>query len=46
MKKNFNLYLSEDKIQELRERAKSQDIPIGTYIKSKLFPEKMEVKSQ
>lgn len=42
MKKTFNIYISEEKIEELRARAKAQDIPVSTYIKSKLFSEKTD----
>ena len=39
MKKQFCLYIDEKKLEEIRQRAKSQDVPISTYIKTKLFLE-------
>jgi len=43
-KKPYNLYFSADKLVELKKRAKDQDVPLSTYIKTKLFKEKQEEK--
>jgi predicted DNA binding CopG/RHH family protein len=39
MKKTFNIYFSEEKLAEIKEKAKALDIPVSTYIKSKIFKE-------
>ena len=35
----FNLYISKKKLEELRKKADAQDLPLSSYIKTKLFPE-------
>lgn len=38
-KLGFNLYFSEEKLQELKKRAKKKDMALSQYIKSLIFEE-------
>lgn len=46
MKKPFNFYIDEEKLKEIKARAKAQDVPLSTYIKTKLFPENKQTSKQ